>query len=96
MKHCPYCTKRLPFWNLVWQRLTFSEEKSIVCPSCTSVISTQGYASIWPSLSCGIGCGGLLGMFLGEMSLTRFLLVIGVVILTSPIFIYISAPIRDS
>ena len=96
MKYCPYCTKRLGFWNLVGQRLTVSEEKAIYCPSCSSIISTQGDASIWLSLGCGAGCGGLIGVFLGDLSLLGLLIVAVIFLLVSPVFIYLTAPIRSS
>jgi uncharacterized membrane protein YoaK (UPF0700 family) len=96
MKYCPYCTKRLGFFNLVRQRLTFSEEKAICCPSCSSIISTQGGASIWLSLSCGAGCGGLIGMFLGNFSWKGLFILLIVFVLVSPLLIYLTAPIRSS
>lgn len=96
MKYCPYCTKRLGFWNLVRQRLTVSEEKAIHCASCSSIISTQGDASIWLSVGCGAGCGGLIGMFLGDLSLLGLLIFAAVFVLVFPVVIYLSAPIRSS
>lgn len=88
----------MPFFNLVKQRLTLSEEKALACPSCGSVISTQGAASMWASLVIGSTGGWLLGKFFGLAGLSVKTLVvsgsIGLVIFI--ILSYFTAPIRNA
>lgn len=96
MKYCPYCLRRLPFFSLVWQRLTFSESKALVCNRCASVISTKGDASIWVAFTCGGSCGSFLGYMLSPLSL-RALAIAGVVgFLVLAVTAYITAPVRGS
>jgi hypothetical protein len=93
---CPYCVKALPFFNLVRQRITTSETKPIMCPSCGSVISMQGGATIWSSLAIGSTGGYLLGKALGGFSAeTALVCVIGGLILFV-ISSYFTAPIRNA
>lgn len=96
IKYCPYCLKRLPFFNLVWQRLTFSENKALVCRNCASVISTQGDASIWVAFACGGGCGSVLGHILSPLSLKALAISGAVGFLVLAVMAYITAPVRDS
>ena len=86
----------LPFFNIIWQRFTFSKTKPLVCGHCGSIISVQGGASIWTSLVIGSTGGYLLGKLLGGFSIE--VIVISVVV-GSVIFIissYLTAPIRDA
>ena len=94
MKYCPYCTKRLPFFNIVWQRLSINGNKELVCPNCKSIISSQG-ASVWASLVFGSTGGYLLGKFMGNFSVQTMLISIGVGLLLFVVSSYFTAPIRD-
>ena len=94
MKTCPYCTKTLPFFNLIWQRLTPSEEKALKCPFCLSVISVQGGASMWVSSGMGSVGGYIFGKLLGGFSfeVAAVSMVFGLLIFA--ISSYFTAPIR--
>lgn len=96
MKLCPYCTKILPFFNTVFQRLTFSKDKPLVCGNCGSVISMQGGASIWISLVLGSASGGLLGKLLGNLSYSTLALTLLVGVVLFVLSSYFTAPVRES
>ncbi len=96
MKCCPYCVKTLPFFSTIFQRLTFSKEKPLICPSCKSIISSQGSASIWFSASCGGTCGLLLGNIIGSLEATTIAYVFGVSFVVFIISLYFTASIRNS
>ena len=96
MKRCPYCVKTLPFFAIVFQRLTFEKDKSLVCPNCKSIISSQGSASIWFSVSCGGSCGLLLGNIIGSLDATTIAYVSGVSFVVFIISLYFTASIRNS
>lgn len=94
IKTCPYCTETLPFFNLIRQRLTPSEQKAIECPRCKSTISVQGGASMWASSGIGSTGGYLLGKVLGGFSPE---VVVASVIFGLVVFVissYFTAPIR--
>ena len=94
IKTCPYCTESLPFFNLIRQRLTPSEQKAIECPSCKSTISVQGGASMWASFGIGSTGGYLLGKVFGGFSVE---VVVASVVFGLLIFVissYFTAPIR--
>jgi len=94
IKTCPYCTETLPFFNLIRQRLTPSEQKAIKCPHCKSTISVQGGASMWASFGIGSTGGYLLGKVFGGFSPE---VVVASVIFGLLIFVissYFTAPIR--
>lgn len=98
IKTCPYCTERLPFFNLIKQRLTFSEKKAIECPNCKSTISSQGGASIWWSFGFGSTSGYLFGKLLSSTSIS-FTIIVASIFIGLFIFIlsaYFTAPIRTS
>ncbi len=96
MKRCPYCVKTLPFFSVIWQRLTFSEESPLVCPNCNSIISNQGAASIWFSAVCGGGLGSLLGKIIGSFEVGTIIVIAFVSSVTFCVSLYFTAPVRDS
>lgn len=96
MKRCPYCVKTLPFFAVVWQRLTFSEEKSLICPHCKSIISSQGVGSVLFSGSCGGSCGLLLGNVFGFFEVRTVVYICGISFLIFVISLYFTASIRRS
>ena len=96
IKTCPYCTCKLPFFNLLRQQLTLAENKALVCPHCSSTISTIGHASIWVSLGLGSSSGFLLGKLLGGLTLKSVLLAGGSSAVIFFILLYITAPVRDA
>ncbi len=93
MKTCSYCSNRLPFFNLIWQRLKAHRDSAIVCKHCTSLISQNGGASwIDGTFSC---IAGALSFFLIDsdvaLSAAIAFLVGFLVLLVSS---YFTAPIR--
>lgn len=95
MKTCPYCSKTLPFLNLIWQRLKANRDSAIVCKHCSSVISQNGGASwIDGSLSC---IGGTLSFYLIDFNAISS----AAVAFTAGFFVllvssYFTTPIRKS
>ena len=98
IKTCPYCIERLPFFNLIKQRLTLSEEKAIKCPNCKSTISSQGGASIWWSFGFGSTSGYLFGKLLSStgLSYTTILASVFIGLFVFILSAYFTAPIRTS
>jgi hypothetical protein len=95
MKTCPYCSNRLPFFNLIWQRLKANRDSAIVCKHCTSLISQNGGASwIDGTFSC---IAGALSFYLIDFdtvysAAVAFLVAFLVLSVSS----YFTAPIRKS
>ena len=94
MRYCPYCIKRLPFFNLVWQRLTCNKEKPLVCPHCRSVISPAGGASMWlPSVIAPVG-GYLFATFSAEFSVKTVMLSLVIGLILFILSSYFTAPLK--
>lgn len=95
MKTCPYCLKRLSFFNVIWQRLKANRDSAIVCKHCSSVISQNGGASwIDGTFSC---IAGTLSFYLIDFDTVyspavAFLVAFLVLLVSS----YFTAPIRKS
>ena len=98
LKTCPYCTKVLPFFNLIWQRLSASEKDGLHCPHCRSVISMQGSAGLGLPLGLGGASGWLTGKWLGysDLSVSTIAISTGVFLLVFILASYFTAPVRDS
>ncbi len=98
LKTCPYCTRVLPFFNLIWQRLSASEKEGLHCPHCRSVISMQGSASLGLPLGLGGASGWLMGKWLGysDLSVSTIAISSGIFLLVFIVASYFTAPVRDS
>ena len=95
MKRCPYCVRSLPFFSIVWQRLSASEESALKCSRCGSVISSNGGA-LWPDASIASVIGFVISELLRDMSVKTIAISISVAALVFIISSYFTAPIRSS
>lgn len=99
LKGCPYCSKALPFFSVVRQRLRMDEDKALSCPSCGSVVSSTGDVGLFAALGIGSGFGYLLGkvlyMFLGSNWLA-WSIALGAGLAATLLLAYFTAPIRRS
>ncbi len=95
MKMCPYCVKRLPFFNTVWQRITASEDSALKCGNCGSVISSNGGALL---LDAGIASivGFVVSEALRDASIKTIIISVCIGVVVFIISSYFTAPIRNA
>lgn len=95
MKRCPYCVRTLPFFSIIWQRLTANDESALKCSRCKSVISSNGGA-LWPDALIASVIGFIISELLRDMSMKTIAISLSVAALVFIISSYFTAPIRSS
>lgn len=95
MKTCPYCLKRLSFFNVIWQRLKANRDSTIVCKHCNSLISQNGGAS-WIDGTFSCIAGTLSFYFIDFDTVYSPVVAFLVAFLVLSVSSYFTAPIRKS